>query len=499
MTARDPRDARFLLALAGLCLLAVIPTALGIPQRWLWYDELLSAVWSMNGPWATLMTVLRFDVHPPLYYMQLTLWMLVSQADGWLMANAALWHAAAVALLGWAAAGRFGARIGLAAALLLALSPAALGYADHVRMYSFVMALTVLAWQVQARWLEGRAGRLGWLAMVLTQAAVANSHTGGLLMLSGVVALGAATLVTERQWHRLPRWILIELAVLASAGLAIAIGMMRGVSHLDAPDLADVLAIWRFLSGGNDTAAPVAIALGLAVLAGLVIGGLRDWRLGRDALALILVPLLVAGVLSHVHRPVWIERLFVPIIPFLCLCLARAALAPALAAPRRAGQAALVALVLAWGAIAAFVQVPRPKGDGYRPAAEAVRAGARPGDTVLVETDFHYWCFLWYFAGPGWGDARAAYLMTPPWERLRARFPASDRILGLGSGQETLEIRGVRVAILDPAGPPPAVPQGQVFLLRQRGGTAAPLPDRELAGSTHHQQFVLERWVRPAP
>jgi hypothetical protein len=500
MTVAGPAlgaDRRFLALLGLLGLVALVPTLLGIPGRWLWYDEILSVVWSMNGPWATLMTALRFDVHPPLYYMQLTLWMLLGQGDAWLMLNPALWHAAAVVLLGWTAARRYGRAVGLGAALLLAISPAALAYADNVRMYTFIMALIVWAWDAQGRWLEGRAGRFGWLWLVLSQVMITNSHTAGLLMLSGVVALGAGSLAASGQWRRLPTWLGLEVMVLALSVLPLGIGATRGVSHLDAPDAGEIWAVWVFLAGGQGMPGLIALAIALAVIAGLAAGALRQRRQGLEAAALILLPMLVIAGLSHLLRPIWIERLFVPVIPFLCLALARAALsapAPGLAAPR-AGLGLLVALALTWGVVAATVQVPRPKGDGYRPVAEAVRAAARPGDTVLVAGDFHFWCFLWYFAGPGWGDARQAYLMTPAWDRIGARAGRIIRMLGMGSAHTTRMAGGVRVELWDPATLPPPRPEGEIFLLRMRASASVPVPGRVLAESTEHTQFVLERWA----
>ena len=490
------RDWRFLVALLLLGAVAALPSALGIPHRWLWLDEILSAVFSANGPWATLMTVLRFDVHPPLYYLQLSLWMLVGQGDAWLMANAVLWHVVAVLLLGWTAAGRHGPAVGLGAALLLAVSPAALAYADHVRMYSFVMALIVLVWHVQARWLEGSAGRFGGLWMVLAQAAVANSHTGGLLMLSGCVALGAVTVMATGRWALILRWLAIEVAVLALSVLPLAIGMLRGVVHLDQPGAEEILAVWVFLAGGKGTPLAVAVGLGIVVAAGLMAGGLRDRRLARDATALILVPLVLAAVLSHVHKPVWIERLFVPVIPFLCLCLARAALSVTTARAGRAGVALMLALALTWTGIAALVQVPRPKGDGFRLAAEAVQAGARPGDTVLVEGDFAYWCFLWYLAGPRWGDPRQAFILSPEWNGMMRRLPAAaGGVMGLGDADRVRRVDGVTVVMWDPATPPPQVPTGDVLLLRMRSSPAVAVPGRQLGESSRHEQFLLERWV----
>jgi len=83
-------------------------------------------------------SILRFDLHPPFYYLQLSLWALVSHDDVWLMANSIFWSTAAIGLLIYAASRIYGLPTALYAGILLALSPVALAYADQVRMYDFI-------------------------------------------------------------------------------------------------------------------------------------------------------------------------------------------------------------------------------------------------------------------------------------------------------------------------------------------------------------------------
>src|SRR5712664_1702629 len=73
------------------------------------------------------------------------------------------------------------------AGLLLALAPAALAYADQVRMYSFLSFLIIWVWYAQERWLSEKSGRFGVLWIFLSQALVIYSHGAGLVMLSGCV------------------------------------------------------------------------------------------------------------------------------------------------------------------------------------------------------------------------------------------------------------------------------------------------------------------------
>jgi hypothetical protein len=127
-------------------------------------------------------------------------------------------------------------------------------------------------------------------------------------------------------------------------------------------------------------------------------------------------------------------------------------------------------------------------------AAEAMRAMAKPGDALLAESDFTYWSFLWYFAGPRWGDARQAFILNPDWKRMMRRLPpATTGLLGLGEGHGTREVAGVRIVLWDRRQPSPAV-SGTLFRLQTPGGPAADFPGRRLTERQQIRQLVLERW-----
>lgn len=494
-----PENLRFLSILFIIALLSVVPSAMGIPGRWLWLDEILSAVFAANGPWSTLVTVLRFDVHPPLYYIQLSFWMLLSKNDVWLMANSVVWHMIAVVLLGWSARGRYGTSIGLCSAILLAISPAILVYADGVRMYLFIVALIILVWYSQILWIENEGGSIRWILMVLSQSAVANSHTGGLLMLSGCVILGFIMVLSTKKKLLILRWILAETTVLFFSVLPVAVGLLRGVAHLDAPDVSDVISTWVFLTGGKDAGTYIVFFVSISVFLLMLVGSVRDKFIARDALALVFIPILIAIALSYAHKPVWIERLFIPTIPFICLSLARSALG----LHDKWIKLRIILLVFiaaSWVMISLVVVVPRPKGDGFRLAAEAAKLQARPSDTIIIEGDYNYWCFLWYFIGPNWGDPRQAFVMSPQWESMMNRLPSfTPRLLGLGSSHSNLKFEDVSVVMWDPRTSPPRVTDGDVFLLRMRFSQSVIVPGRHLYSSTQYMQLVLERWISEAP
>lgn len=493
VASRTGVGSRLALTATVLASLAAALASIRLNDRWLWLDELLSANLASHGPWAALVTVLRFDVHPPLYYAQLSLWMLVSRSDPWLMANSILWFAAAVALLTFGATRLHGHRVGYATGFLLALSPAAITYADQVRMYALLMFLVVWAWYAQARWLEAKAGRYGAVWVILSQAAVTNSHTAGLIMISGCVLCGAVTAARNGRGLFL-RWLLAEMLVGVVSLPAIVIGAMRGVTHLRAPGLTDVLATWGFLAGHGVAPGYVGLLLEFLVLALLAFGCWQNPRLILSVVTLVFAPIFLAALVSLLVKPMWIERVFVPVIPFLCLCLARSALE--IPSASQIPAKALLALMAVWSAITIGGQFIRQKGDGFRPAAEVVRQLARPDDIVLVDGDYDYWCFMWYFAGPDWGDPRQAFLVNPDWERMMRHLPAQVvSLLDLGNADVSRHVDGNLVALWDPRLPPPAA-SGDIFLLRAQAATPVAIAGRKRDATIPLMQLVLERWVR---
>jgi uncharacterized membrane protein len=467
----------------------------GVSSHWLWLDELLAANWSVHGPWATLATILRFDLHPPLYYLQLSLWALLSHDDFWLMANAIFWSTAAVALLIYAAARVYGLRAGLASGLLLALAPAALAYSDQVRMYSFIGFLVIWVWYAQERWLSETAGRFGAFWIIASQASVVYSHSAGLVMLSGCVLYGAARVLASGRREKMLRWFAIECAVGALALPAVVIALFRGAAHTRTPDLTTILQTWGFLTFGLESAS--GVLPGALLFAALLVLAIYDKRTRLPLAMLVLMPLILGAIISA-FRPMWLTRVFVPIVPFICLTLGVGFTGPdqepRVGANFRTGAFMLLAVI--WAGIGMFQQFTREKGDGFKPAAELVHTLARPGDIVLVDGDFLYWCFNWYYLGPDWGEPRHAFVLNADWARMMTRLPASTAsLLGLNESASSLPSGGATVVMWDRSKSTPES-TADLIVVRQQSSAQPMFSDRHLASTAHLQQLFVERWTR---
>lgn len=136
----------------GILLAAAALRLPGLGERSLWLDEAYS-VWQAGRGHITIWVIERDPVHSGLYYSLLHPWLQLGQEEFWVRLPsvwASLLMVALVGLLGWRLAG---AAAGHWAALLLAVSPLDVWYAQEARMYA-LLALNGVLWAVALTWVR---------------------------------------------------------------------------------------------------------------------------------------------------------------------------------------------------------------------------------------------------------------------------------------------------------------------------------------------------------
>jgi len=136
-----------------ILLLATILQFYGLAADSLWGDEIFTAIFAAQPP-AEVIAFTASDIHPPLYYLLVgamkptPLWPqgTPSAASDWLWR----WPSAMMGVLTVAVTYRlgqtlFGKRVGLMAALLLAVAPVAIKYGQEARMHALFMFLSALS------------------------------------------------------------------------------------------------------------------------------------------------------------------------------------------------------------------------------------------------------------------------------------------------------------------------------------------------------------------
>jgi len=381
----------------------------------LWEDEIIAATHAVQPLPALLVDVVRNDIHPPLYFIQLHLWALVSQRDGWLVANSVLWSLASIWSM-WASLRREGqARLGLTAAAFLAVLPSGVWMSHDVRPYAWLCVLLIWAFHFARRAFDTTRPRTGdMLAAFGFCLAIIYSHAIGFLAVFCMGSYAAALLAGRRAPARAYLSWFTCFGLLGVAALPILISNLLHDANLAGQQtitaviatLAEVITVsdkpgWVFWSG-------LVIYLGVAGI------GLALRRNRLVAICFVLLPLLVAIMLGFALKPIFKANLFATLLtPFVAIVLAKSCLR--IGDRWRSAVTATLFAGLAATAIATWST--REPVTGYLAAARTIRAESRPGDVVFIPQQSMFWGMAWYLDGPHWGSPLAiANPPSPAWQ-----------------------------------------------------------------------------------
>ncbi|WP_019625799.1 glycosyltransferase family 39 protein [Thioalkalivibrio sp. ALJT] len=399
------------LAVFGALVGGFVFRALLPAENWFWYDEIYGATFASGTLYEALLGTLRFDLHPPLYYLQLWLWARVDAGDTWLRLNSAAWGLVAAALAWRVARQCLGEREAWIALWLMLVVPAAVATAQDLRMYSMLMALALLSsWGALLWFSPGVAARTGAWMLALAGVAAAYTHATGLLIPM------AAAVFSLLLWWKMPAhrvtlrgWLLVQGLVAAAVLPAVLNSMIRSVGHMTVPDGAVVFGtLVRLLLDQAAVQHPALLVLGILLLVGSFLGAWWS-SLRWMFVAYVLFPILFLLAVSYFVRPAWHLRALYPLTPFLVIggAVALARLGDALAriAPLR-GAASAPALLMAvlLGVLAAWNAGLVEKTHRYPAAVEFVQRHLAPGDIVWAPDFVTAWAVKRYWIGPQWGS-----------------------------------------------------------------------------------------------
>lgn len=385
-----------------LCLIGVYLRCIQVGREGFWLDEIFGASYTNLTLWETLIAVLRFDLHPPLYYWQLNAWSWLGKGDVWLLLNSAFWSSTTLLVLAVHAWRHEGPIAGVVGCALLAVCSSEIFYAGELRMYAMLSCLAVLGWRAADRYMTSYAlWRDGW-PLLLVFLAISMTHSMGMLIISALLVYVFPWRQVREFWQ-LRSW----LWMAAIAGLLLLPWLLnasfRSVSHISSFNAqAALLTLGSWLGGSGSMAGVIVVALTVWLL----MGPAYQRRL---VASFVVWPLLLAAVLSMLVRPVWIPRIFV-----FCAVMFSYALAVQLAAVwRRLGRryrlpqlwGMLPILGLAFGLSALSVnQVLQTHKAEYREAAESIRTEQGKGSFVYIPQNVIFWGVARYLAGPEWGS-----------------------------------------------------------------------------------------------
>ncbi|MGB9723270.1 MAG: glycosyltransferase family 39 protein [Chloroflexia bacterium] len=396
MAQRDFRTlARRHLPLAGILVAALAVRLFRLTWPGIWSDEGFS-IFLARSPLPDLMLGTANDLHPPLFYLLLKVWLLPGFSEVWVRLFSLLWGVAAVGLTYHIGRRLFRPAVGDWAALFLALSPLHTVYSREVRMYIVLVFLSALSLYLAWRWAV-HPFRGAWAGCMAATLLALYTQNLALFLLPVENILVVATLVGRRRWGALGHWLLGQGLLLLGYLPWLPITAYQALFHQAAwlaparPDqLRDVFPHLLFGEPrlGQETwwllAAYLWMAAALAGI-GLYLAKHREpwenilWGIGWF--------LLLAGILVGMttHFPIFQEK------QFLMLTVPMALLAGwGIAALPRAGRIAALLLFLILVA-PSFLNLygrheiaDHPPQEAWRELAAYMESHIQPGDALVI-------------------------------------------------------------------------------------------------------------------
>ena len=429
------------LILGLILLLALLLRGYRLDGQSLWADEGNSAALAARSL-AAITRDAAHDIHPPLYYYFLHLWVRL-----WGNSEIALRSLSALAgtilvfatfLLGGEL---FPRRVAYVAAFLAAISPFQVYYSQEARMYILVALWSALAVLFFVRWMRsrtetgaaarGRAIPLAVLYVCFTTAALYTHYFAFAVPLVTNLAYGLAMIgyPALRRLRRIGAWAGAQLVVVALylPWLRLAGGQLTTWPAVSEPFslrflLEELLRVFSLGLSVERETTPVVLCFGLVLLLGalpMVVwsrGGRRPGLLPRPELSALLftllylgVPILAVYVLS-LSRPAYDPKFLLLVTPAFCLFLARGiggewltadVEGRARAAARWGIAGALLLFVLVASALSLrnYYYDERYARDDYRGMASYVSAAGQEGDAIILNAPGQTEIFSYYYDG----------------------------------------------------------------------------------------------------
>jgi len=254
---------------------------------------------------AVIATAKEMDIHPPLYFYTLHLWMLGAGRSEFAVRFLSVFFSLLTISLfyrfGTAMATHHAPRFtfhfsrithhpfGLLAATVAAFAPFYVSEAQETRMYTMAILLTTAsAYFLYRAWREG--GRLLWAGYMLTTALSIYTHySAGFILIAENAFLGLIVLVTawrQGEWLKILRgWVLSQLGIALLYLPQVGITLRQFVAYenptMGVPDLPSFLVqVWQGFSLGPASeliqATPFLVGIALILVLGLLVFGIWD-------------------------------------------------------------------------------------------------------------------------------------------------------------------------------------------------------------------------------
>ena len=375
------------IVLGAIIVLAAVLRFIGLGAKSVWSDEAFSiflAGLNWSAFWHTLVTA---EANMSLYYVLLRGWVGLSDGAVWVRLLSVLMSLAVVPVVYCIGKEVFSQRVGIMAALLLAINPFDIRYAQEARSYSLFVLLVSVSFLAFFHCLK-QPDRFWSVCYVLSTALALYAHFfAALVVLVQLVAL-ATVPATERRLAIRQVW---RLAVVVILGLPLLWfvmfkdrGQLAWAPPVHARDLYDV---FRFMLGSGLRLGIAIAAVGIAATAWF-----RHWRQSRWATqnwsAFVVVLWLLLPVVLTLLVSAW-KPIYAPRFLLFCLPAALLLVGTGLAEVRLAWIRYALVLALIVSSIGPLRSYYAEAGEeDWKSAVGFLASNAQKGDTVVLPNPY---------------------------------------------------------------------------------------------------------------
>jgi mannosyltransferase len=376
------------LALATIFLAGLFLRLYGLGSESLWLDEATSLKVAQMDPMQIIFATTR-DNNPPFFYLILHYWILLAgDSEFAIRVPSAIAGALAIPVIYSIGNMLFSRVAGLMAALILSLSAYHVRYSQEARTYSLMVYLGLLSFYFFLKLLKEPQSRSTTAGYVVSTTLLLYSHVYGIFLIAAQVLYLLATRQDLRRWV-VPASFVALLYIPGVARIAMNLLLPQGawksggMGWVPEPTFTHVVDIFVLYSGSI----PLVIAFVLLSAFGLF--DLVRSKQGSTAwllLAWLLVPIVVPFVVSHLYRPMLLDRYTIAASPAFFLLIARGV--EGLRSLKYSSVLIHARILFAIGVIlfsltAALDYYTATTKEPWRAVAGYVDAHAEPGDLIL--------------------------------------------------------------------------------------------------------------------
>jgi mannosyltransferase len=396
-------------AIAVVCAVAAALAFRHLGTKPLWLDESVTAAEAAR-PFGSMLHFLKGeDADFGLYYVVVHLGLKLGTTDAWVRGPSAVFAVASVGAAGWCGARWRGWSTGVVAAVLLAVNPFWLSYAQEARGYALALFAALLSTTALLGALR-RPGRRSLQLYAGTTALLLYASLFAFLLVAAQALVVAARGLARRLT---PAWLVVGglAAPLAAWMMLVERGQLSWISRPDVGALPAVVA--RVQGGWPAVTAVLAAAVWALRRRSAPIGG--D-GFGAVLAAGALVPALALWAGSQ-WVPAFVDRYLIASLGAGTVLVAGAVTDLAARRGRVIAATALAVLVFAGVGAELRLEAQPFKVQDTRAAARLIASERRPGDTVYAANGL--WGAIGRYLPPARGGAPATvngrvWLVTEP-------------------------------------------------------------------------------------